>query len=579
MSEPVDDTGRSAERLRALMQQAERPATPLLPEEIEDGDGPSDMPLDASLADVEWCAALDHSDTDNGKRLLRHRGQDLARMMEVGSEKATWAVWSERFWDTQDGAFQALAKAQEIGGLIGLEAEFLKHTPGEASALRKAATDPTAENLKAKDEAVAALEKRQAKRRAFGVTSKNSARLAAMLACAAPHCAVKPEEWNADQRLTYVANGTLRFIREVDDAPPDPDAWQSEEPRFRGRHAFTPDGWRREDRVTRLLPIAYDPTARAEKWRAFIAEMLPEALVPGVAWAVQKYSGLGLTGLPIQLMAFHYGLGANGKSVFLEVLARIFGALGEGLPAESITGQQQGAAGSASPDLARLPGVRFLRITELPQGEPLREALVKRLTGGEKMDVRALFKGYFNFQPQFKAHMSGNGYPTILGSDNGIWRRIAVVPWKVTVPEEKRRDFEEIVCELCAEGPGILNWLIEGMEAYDREGLKLPAAMVDATKDYRDEMDPISVFIEQCVKRADEVEPVRARHAFDCYAIWSEENGKRAKSETQFGRVMSQRFERKSTSSGNVYLGIELHSIPPRSRHPRNPDDDGPARP
>ncbi len=283
MTGPGNDDNRSAERLRALMSQAERPATPPMPEDIEDGDGPSDMPLDASLADVEWCATLDHSDTDNGKRLLRHRGQDLARMMEVGSEKATWAVWSERYWDAQDGAFQALAKAQAIGGLIGLEAEFLRHTPQENAAIRKALDNPTEENVKAKDAANAALEKRQAKRRAFGVTSKNSARLAAMLSCAAPHCAVKPEEWNADQRLTYVANGTLRFIREVDDTPPDPDAWQSEEPRYRGRHVFTPDGWRREDRVTRMMPVVYEPKAKAEKWRAFIAEMLPEALVPGVA--------------------------------------------------------------------------------------------------------------------------------------------------------------------------------------------------------------------------------------------------------------------------------------------------------
>lgn len=557
---------------------AASPATPQLPEDIEDGDGPSDMPLDASLADVEWCATLDHSDTDNGKRLLRHRGQDLARMMEVGSEKATWAVWNGRFWDAQDGAFQALAKAQEIGGLIGLEADFLRHTPQENAAIRKALGSPTEENVKAKDAAIAALEKRQAKRRAFGVTSKNSARLAAMLACAAPHCAVKPDQWNADQRLTYVANGTLRFIREADDPPPDPDAWQSEEPRFRGRHLFTPEGWRREDRITRMMPVHYDPEAKAERWRAFIAESLPEAIVPGVAWAVQKYAGLGLTGLPIQLMAFHYGLGANGKSVFLEVLARTFGALGEGLPAESITGQQQSAAGSASPDLARLPGVRFLRITELPQGEPLREPLVKRLTGGEKMDVRSLFKGYFAFQPQFKAHMSGNGYPTILGSDHGIWRRMAVVPWKVTVPEEKRRDFEEIVCELCEEGAGILNWLIEGMEAYDREGLKLPAAMVDATKDYRDEMDPISVFIEKCVRAKDDAEPVRAKHAYECYAVWSDENNRKPKTMTAFGRVMGQRFQKKDDAAGIIYLGIELHDIPPRSAAPRNPDDTGTGR-
>lgn len=575
------DTDRSAEHLRALMRPppaAEPLPDPATPDEAEeDGDGPSDMPVEgADLSAVEECARLDHSDTDNGRRLLRHRGADLARMQEVGSDKATWAAWTGQFWDASDGAFQALAIAQCIGGLIGLEADFLGHTPPENAAIRKAARAPEDDDAQAaKKAAISALEKRQAKRRAFGVSSKNSARLNAMLACAAPHCAVKPEAWNADQRLLYVANGTLRFLREP--AEPDPEGWQSEEPRFAGRVVFTPEGWRREDRVTRMMPVAYDPQADCPGFKAFVARFLPEDLVPGVARAVQIFCGLGLTGIPVQLLFFHYGLGANGKSVFLEVLARVLGALGEGLPAESITGQAQGAAGGASPDLARLPGVRFLRITELPQGEPLREALVKRLTGGEKMDVRTLFKGYFAFQPQFKAHMSGNGYPSITGSDAGIWRRMAVVPWKVTIPPEEQRDFEEVVTELVAEGPGILNWLIEGMRIYDAEGLRLPAAMVEAAKDYRDEMDPISLFIERCVRKVEPTEDaqLRATYAYQAYESWSLASNRKPKSQTMFGRVMAQRFTRKETSAGNVYLDIVLHDVPQRPPAPRNPEDDG----
>ncbi|QEL26140.1 DNA primase [Bosea sp. F3-2] len=572
----------SAESLRALITGAEAEAGPATPFDGEDdSDGPSDMPVgDVSLADVEWCARLDHSDTDNGKRLLRHRGQDLANMLEEGSDKANWVVWTGgKVWDQSDGAKQALAIAQTIGGLIGLEAEYLNPTPGESAAIRKASREPTEENLKAKAAAILALEKRQGKRRAFGVTSKNLARMNAMLTCAAPFCVVKPEAWNAEQRLVYVSNGTLRFLREP--TVPDPDDPATYQNSHRGRAVFEAEGWRREDRVTRMVPVDYDPKAQCPLWRAFVAKFLPEDLVPGVAKAVQIYCGLGLTGLPVQRLFFHYGLGANGKSVFLEVLSRVLGPLSEGLPAESISGQSQSAAGAASPDLARLPGVRFLRITELPQGEPLREALVKRLTGGEKMDVRTLFKGYFSFQPQFKAHLSGNGYPSISGSDNGIWRRMAVVPWKVTIPEAEQRDFEEVVSELVAEAPGILNWLIEGMELYDGEGLHFPPAMVDAAKEYRDEMDPISLFIERCIRKAEpEADAqIRANFAYDAYVAWSEASGKKPKSNTMFGRVMASRFARKETSSGNVYVDIELHDVPARPPRPRNPDDDGYAGP
>lgn len=576
------DTHLSAESVRAIMARpaAEPLPDPATPFDLEEDGAPSDMPVEgADLSAVQDCARLDHSDTDNGKRLLRHRGQDLANMLEEGSDKANWLVWNGRVWDQSDGAKQALAIAQTIGGLIGLEAEYLAPTPRESADIRKASREPTEDNLKAKAAAILALEKRQAKRRAFGVSTKNLARMNAMLTCSAPFCVVKPEAWNAEQRLVYVGNGTIRFVREATE--PDPDDPASYNNPFRGRAVFTAEGWRREDRVTRMVPVDYDPKALAPLWRAFVAKFLPETLVPGVARAVQIYCGLGLTGLPVQRLFFHYGLGANGKSVFLEVLARVLGPLCEGLPAESISGQTQGAAGGASPDLARLPGVRFLRITELPQGEPLREALVKRLTGGEKMDVRTLFKGYFSFQPQFKAHLSGNGYPSISGSDNGIWRRMAVVPWKVTIPEAEQRDFEEVVSELVAEAPGILNWLIEGMELYDGEGLHFPPAMVDAAKKYRDEMDPISLFIERCIRPAEpEADAqIRATFAYEAYTAWSEASGKRPKSNTMFGRVMASRFTRKETAAGNVYLDIELHDVPARPPRPRNPDDDGYSAP
>lgn len=570
------DSDLSAESLRALITGAEAEAGPATPFDPEDDEaGPSDMPVgNVALADVEWCAALDHSDTDNGKRLLRHRGADLANMLEEGSDKANWVVWAGKHWDQSDGAKQALAIAQTIGGLIGLEAEYLQHTPRENADIRKAGKEPSEDNLKAKAAAILALEKRQGKRRAFGVTSKNLARMNAMLTCAAPFCVVKPEAWNAEQRLVYIGNGTLRFVRE--ETAPDPDDPGSYNNAFRGRAIFTPGGWRREDRVTRMVPVDYDPSAQCPKWRAFVAKFLPDNLVPGVARAVQIYCGLGLTGLPVQRLFFHYGLGANGKSVFLEVLDRVLGPLSEGLPAESISGQSQGAAGGASPDLARLPGVRFLRITELPQGEPLREALVKRLTGGEKMDVRTLFKGYFSFQPQFKAHLSGNGYPSISGSDNGIWRRMAVVPWKVTIPEAEQRDFEEVVQELAAEAAGILNWLVEGMVLYDSEGLSFPPAMIDAAKEYRDEMDPISLFIERCIRPVDPAADaqIRANFAYEAYTAWSDASGKKPKSTTMFGRVMGSRFTRKETSAGNVYVDIELHDVPARPPRPRNPDDE-----
>jgi putative DNA primase/helicase len=541
--------------------------------------GPSDeVGSDVDIAAVQWCAGLDHSDTDNGKRLIAHFGADLAVMREEGGDKPNWLVWRGTHWDQLDGGRQALAVAQKVGGRIGLEADLLGETPHEARAIREGGhligrklAEMTEEDHALRAAAMAAaaqLEKRQGKRRAFAVSSKNLARLNAMLTCAAPFLVQPPDAWNADARLVYLRNGALRFARAEDDEA------GGAQPVWKGAHAFTEAGWRREDRVTRIVDVDYDAAARCPLWEAFLERFLPDA---EVRRAVQIFCGLGLTGLPVQRLFFHYGLGANGKSVFLEVLSRVLGQIAVGLPAESISGSSERGAGAASPDLARLHGARFVRITELPQGEPLREALVKRLTGGEDIDVRTLFKGYFAFKPQFKAHMSGNGYPKIEGSDNGIWRRMAVVPWTVTLAEHEQRDFEEVVSELAAEASGILNWLIAGMEAHDAEGLRLPPAMVEAAQEFRDEVDPINLFITSCVRPAPPEAGVfiRARLAYEAYVSWSLANGKgKGRHETTFGKVLGARFPKKRAEGGFIYPDIVLVDVPERPRNPHGDHDD-----
>lgn len=554
---------------------------PLPSSEADDApSGGDDATID--LAIVEACAGLDQSDTDNGQRLIRHRGEDILVMLEEGSKESNWLTWTGTHWDQRDGHRQTVRICQGIGARVGLEAQFLQHTPVEVTTIAAAKalqiadeakpTDEEIEMKKAGEAAKKALETRKANRRKFGVSVKNADRINKMMAMAAPHLVREADEFNAEARLVYTLNGTLRFNREED-----PDR-SGEVPVWRGRTDFTPAGWNRADKVTRVIPVNFDPAAPCPKWDAFVSRFLP---VDAVRKAVQIYCGLGLTGLAIQRLFFHYGLGANGKSVFLEVLTRVLGPIAEGLPSESISGSSERGQGAASPDLARLYGVRFCRVTEMPEGELLREALVKKLTGGEKIDVRTLFKGYFSFQPQFKAHMSGNAYPRVDGSDNGIWRRLVVVPWTVTIPEAEQRDFEEVVSELVAEAPGILNWLCAGVNIYDSEGLHIPDAMKEAAAAYREEMDPISSFIGACVRPAEGAE-VKASALYMAYESWSLANAKRAKTQTKFGAVMATRFTRASKAAGNVYLNVELHDVPARPGQdrydPRNPDsgwDDG----
>lgn len=552
-----------------------------------DGDesGPSDTPpagtVDPAL--LAECAGLDHSDTDNGLRLRKHFGRDLVVMKQAAAQRPAFVAWTGTHWDVDTGGQAAMRIAQQVGPLIALEADLLAATPDERRAIQRAAEcEAELDLLEAKEQpteadrqrirllraivddgaaAEAELKKRKIARRKFGVSSKNKARLEAMLTCAAPHMMVEPEAFNANHLLLATRECTLAFGKTIDPECPDPDVT-----RHIGTVTVIP-GHRREDMITKVLPIIYDPAARCPRFEAFLDEFQPEAPTRRM---LQTWCGLGLLGLTSQHIVFHYGLGANGKSVFMETIMRVLGELAVGLPAESITGDGARGAGAASPDLARLYGVRCLRILELAADRPLQEDLVKKLTGGERIPVRTLFQGYFEFTPIFSGHMSGNGYPRIDGTDNGIWRRLLVVHWPVTIAEERRENFEDVLARFAPEYPGILNWMIEGAKRYMAEGLIVPEAVKLATKEYRDEMDPIGLFVADCVSAA-AGESVTAREMYQAYVAWSEANAKTPWKETRFGRVMKTRFKRDDQRIRR-YLDCRLHDVP--SGQPRSPSED-----
>lgn len=556
------------------------PETPLdddtTVEDLSDGE-PGTAPRGGSKIDMEIvraCAALDHSDTDNAERLLAHFGDDLLVLAQSKARKASYAVWTGTHWDIDTGDQRSLAIAQNLGGRIALEIEFIDHTEAEKAAIERgrAAMKKLEEErspgerklVKIAEAANANLAKRVARRMTHAVSSKNKGRLEAMLVCAAPHIMRGPDEFNADPLKVAVLGHTLCFrktMRRVrNPAFDDPDDSREDLPEF----TTVPDielkavkGHRRQDLITQLVPVAYDRNAICPKWLAFVGRMLP---LDDVRRMVQVAAGLGLIGLTVQKLFFHYGDGANGKSVFLETLCRLLGEVSVTLPSESFTGEAK-VGGAANPDMARLYGRRFLRVKEIPEGEDLRESLVKDLTGGEHFTVRDLFQGYFDFKPIFTGHMSGNGYPRITGTDNGIWRRMAVVHWPVKLEESEQREFEDVVAEFAPEYPGILNWLIEGVMIFLREGLQIPDAVRDKTREYREQMDPTAAFCARCVVSSAEGS-VTAKDFYHAYVDFTVDLGGKPISLTRFGLIMSKKYRREE---GRIvhYRGIRLTDVPP----------------
>lgn len=570
---------------QASQQRAAYGANPGTPE------GPSGETVAAVAGDsdpdpavVEFCAEMDHSDTDNGKRLKLHFGDDLLVVAQEKGKTPTFAVWTGSHWDVANGGPKAKAIAQRLGDRIAAEILYIKPNPYEQmvidqaeEARKKPENERGAMEKKLIAEADKALEahgKRVKRRLDHAVTSKNVAKINAMLESLAPHIMRSPDDFNADKWMVAVKNATLRFERtmakrknprhvsleETPDAPAFIDVCTD----FRLK-VF--DGHRRKDLITSVVPVAYDPKARCPTWDAFISSKLPDEAVRRL---VQVSSGLSMLGITVQYLFFHYGNGANGKSVYMETLCRVLGEAAVTLPSTSIIGEG-GSSGSASPDLARLYGKRMLRVKELPEGEDLRENLVKELTGGETVTARDLFSGYMDFEPKFIAMMSGNGYPRISGTDDGIWRRMAVIHWPRQIAKEDRREFQDVIASFEPEYPGILNWLIEGVKIYLREGLVIPEAVVQATQAYRDDMDRTAAFVARCIQRDDQAPPVEGKVLYQAYCDFTIDQGGKPMNNTAFGRDMGKKFEKDRSSGVVLYRGIRLVNVPHVDRGPEPP--------
>ncbi|MBB4005819.1 DNA primase family protein [Allorhizobium taibaishanense] len=569
------------------------------PETPEDplGDAPAALAGDSDPDDavVEFCAELDHSDTDNATRLRLHFGDDMTVIAQEKAKTPLYAVWTGSHWDVANGKPKAMAIAQRLGSRIAAEIKYIKPNEFEQflidsakDALAKKESERDAEERKLVSAAQAASEshgKRVAKRLNHAVTSKNVARLNAMLECLSPHIMKSPDDFNADKWMVAVKNATLRFERtmtrkknarhkSVEETPDAPEYLQV----CTDAKLVVIPGHRRKDLITHVVPVRYDPKAKCPQWDAFLNSKLPDESVRRL---VQVSSGLSLLGVSVQYLFFHYGNGANGKSVYMETLCRIIGDASVTLPSSSLIGEG-GSSGSASPDVARLYGKRLLRVKELPEGEDLRENLVKELTGGETVTARDLFSGYMDFQPLFIAMMSGNGYPKISGTDDGIWRRMAVVHWPRQIAVEDRRDFEEVVQSFVPEHSGILNWLIEGVFIYLREGLVIPEAVKVATQQYRDDMDRTAAFVARCVVKNESADPVEGKVLYQAYCDFTIDQGGKPMNVTAFGREMGKKFAKDRTSGIVLYRGISLANVPdvpqsgPPARYHEEPFPSGP---
>lgn len=246
---------------------------------------------------------------------------------------------------------------------------------------------------------------------------------------------------------------------------------------------------------TRIVPIDYVEDAECPKWLEFLNRIF--AGDQEVIEFIQRAVGYTLCAYTSEeCLFFAYGSGANGKSVFFSVLDMLSGGSeGYALKAKNELVMLRRGDPGVPMDIAELKGKRFVYTDELPDNRRFDESKIKDITSHDRLTGRFIFEKPFSFQPTHTLWMYGNHRPVITGQDDGIWRRIRLIPFMVTIPEGERRPPEELKAEFRAEASGILLWALKGFGKWRRYGLGAPASVKAATELYRGEMDTLQGFI------------------------------------------------------------------------------------
>jgi len=311
-----------------------------------------------------------------------------------------------------------------------------------------------------------------------------------------------------------------------------------------------------DDYITRHSPVIFDAAATCPLFLKFL-DQVTGACKPLITY-LQRVIGYCLTGNAAeQCLFFLYGYGANGKSTFLTVLTDLLGSdLARQTPSETLMARK---SSGASNDIARLVGIRVVIANEIEDGSLLAESLVKQMTGGDVMTARFLYGEFIEFVPKFKLFIAGNHKPTIRGRDQGIWRRINLIPFEVTIPPGQRD--KRLSIKLRAELPGILNWAIKGCLAWQKSGLAQPKLVTDAVNSYREEMDLLGQWVAgNCVVDARYVWP--SRQAYGNYKLWAEGGGYKPMSESIFSRELETSFKKVKRKDANYFEGIAQKPFP-----------------
>lgn len=307
-------------------------------------------------------------------------------------------------------------------------------------------------------------------------------------------------------------------------------------------------------KVSKRCAVEFDPDAECPRFRQFIEEILAES---EVRLALQCWFGYCLTGRSIEkkfLMLI--GVGDNGKSILIEVMNWLLGTYASKIDTEMLMNHVRSPQG-ASPDIVALKGMRLVYANETSEGQRLSDARVKDLTGGDTLTGRVPYgKSATTFEPTHKLMLIGNHKPVITDTSSGMWNRVVLIPFEKVIPKEQRD--RHLLAKLKQEGPGILNWLLDGLSHYLKYGLDIPASLEVATAAYREDQDILGEWVnEHC--NLDLQYRCKCTFAYKAFQRWCRDNGHGQPSKTTFTRRLGG-LQIKQSSCRKFYVGFELNA-------------------
>jgi len=317
----------------------------------------------------------------------------------------------------------------------------------------------------------------------------------------------------------------------------------------------------RADRMTKITTAT--PNGACPLWLAFLADITGGD--KDLMAYLQRVIGYCLTGVTSEhALFFLYGTGANGKSVFVNVITTILGDYAANAPMDTF---METRSDRHPTDLAGLRGARFVSSIETEQGRRWNESKVKAITGGDKVSARFMRQDFFEYLPQFKLVIAGNHKPSIRNVDEAMKRRLHLIPFTVTIPPEKRDG--KLTEKLLKERDGILAWAVEGCRLWRQGGLKQPKVVVEATEEYFEDEDAIGEFLdEECY-----VSTVAREAISSIFQRWRERAEKRGEyvgtSRWLVAQLLTRGFEKTRLPGGTKAMsGISLKPREPCGYQP-----------